>query len=286
MGALVLAFAAACSPSAAPTATPAGPGGTASPTAAPPTSTPGPGAINHPTGATDVVLRMETGGGMIVEANAVATPGFTLYGDGTVVFRDPTAAPPEPVGGVRLEVPFSTVRLGEEDVQALLQEALGPGGLAVATGPYLGMGADIPTTTFTIAADGDSKQVMIAGFLPDLHPQDALIVAALGHLAETLDGFSRDIAGEDAYVPTAYRGVLIGLDQPIGPVVEWPWADLAPADFEGGEQDLFKTHTLTAAQVAELGIDGAAGGLSGLVLESGDKLYSFALRPLLPDETK
>ena len=228
---------------------------------------------------------METSGGMMVEANAVATPSFTLYGDGTVVFRDPTAAPPEPVGGVRREVPFSTVRLGEEGIQALLREALGPGGLAIATGPYLGMGADIPTTTFTIAAEGDTKQVMISGFLPDLHPQDAQVVAALGHLAETLDGFSGDIAGEDAYEPTAYRGVLIGLDQPIGPVVEWPWADVSPSDFAGGEQDLFKTHTLTAAQVAELGIDGVAGGLSGLVLEFEDKVYSFALRPLLPDET-
>ena len=275
-------FAAGCSTTASPSATP---GGTGSPTAPPPTSTPDSAGIDHPTGPTDVVLRMETSGGMMVEANAVATPSFTLYGDGTVVFRDPNAAPPKPVGGVRLEVPFSTIRLGEEGIQALLQEALGPGGLAIATGPYLGMGADIPTTTFTIAAEGDTKQVMIAGFLPDLHPQDAIIVAALGHLAETLDGFSGSIAGEAAYVPAAYRGVLIALDQPIGPVVEWPWTDIAPANFAGGEQDLFKTRTLTAAQVGELGIERLGGGLSGLVLEADDKLYSFALRPLLPDET-
>jgi hypothetical protein len=281
--ALVLAFAAGCSTTAAPTASP---GGTGSPTAPPPTSTPIADGINHPTGAKDVVLRMETSGGMAVEMNAVATPTFTLYGDGTVVFRDPTAAPPEPVGGVRREVPFSTVRLGEEGIQALLEEALGPGGLAIATGPYIGMGADIPTTTFTISADGDTKQVSIAGFLPDLHPQDAVIVAALGHLAEQLDGFAGDIAGEDAYVPAAYRGVLYSIDQPFGPVIEWPWEEFEPTDFVGADNELFKTRTLTPAEVDELGIEGVGGGLSGLVLEAGDKLYAFALRPLLPDETR
>jgi hypothetical protein len=276
--------AAGCSPNAAPTAPGATPGGTGSPTTAPPSGTPVPGAINHPTGAKDVVLRMETGGGMIVEANAVATPTFTLYGDGTIVFRDPTAAPPEPIGGVRREVPFSIVRVGEEGIQALLQEALGAGGLALATGPYLGMGADIPTTTFTISVEGRTKQVTVSGFLPDLHPQDAVIVAALGHLAEQLDGFASSIAGEATYVPAAFRGVLISLDQPFGPVVAWPWPDLSPDDFAGGETDLFRTRTLAPDDVAALGIEGVDGGLSGLVLELEGRHFSFALRPLLPDE--
>lgn len=289
--ALVLAIAvvaAGCSTTAAPTGPGATPGGTGSPPTAPPTApptgTPVPGAINHPTGAKDIVLRMETGGGMIVEANAVATPTFTLYGDGTIVFRDPTAAPPEPVGGVRRELPFSIVRVGEEGIQALLQEALGAGGLALATGPYLGMGADIPTTTFTISVEGRTKQVTVSGFLPDLHPQDAVIVGALGHLAEQLDGFASSIAGEAAYVPAAFRGVLIALDQPFGPVVEWPWPDIAPDDFVGGETDLFRTRALTPDDVAALGIEGIDGGMSGLVLEFDGKPFSFALRPLLPDE--
>jgi hypothetical protein len=280
--AFALAFAAGCSTTTAPSASP---GGSGNPLTPPPSSTPVPDGSGHPTSATDILLRMETSGGMMVEANATAAPTFTLYGDGTVVFRDPTATPPEPIGGVRREVPFQMVRLGEEGIQALFQDALGRGGLAIAVGPYMGLGADIPTTTFTIAADGTTKQVSISGFLPDLHPQDAVVVAALGQLAERLDGFAGKIAGEEPYVPTAFRGVLLPVDQPFGPVVAWPWSDIAPADFVGGETDLFRTRAMTPAEVGEIGIPGVDGGFSGLILESDDKLYSFMLRPLLPDET-
>jgi hypothetical protein len=46
------------------------------------------------------------------------------------------------------------------------------------------------------------------------------------------------------------------------------------------------THTtVTAADVAALGIDGTEGGPQGLTLQAGTKLYTFAVRPLLPDET-
>jgi hypothetical protein len=229
---------------------------------------------------------MATDGGMSLEGNATAAPTFTLYGDGTVVFRDPAAQPPEPIGGVRREVPYQMVRLGPDGIDALIQDALGPGALGIATGPYQGLGADIPTTTFTVAADGQTKQVSISGFLPDLHPQDAVIVAALGQLAERLGAFGSSIAGEEPYVPTAYRGLLLPVDEPFGPVVDWPWADVAPADFAGGANDLFKTRTMTADEITEIGIPGVGGGLSGLIFKSGDELYSFMLRPLLPGETK
>jgi hypothetical protein len=35
-----------------------------------------------------------------------------------------------------------------------------------------------------------------------------------------------------------------------------------------------------------MAIPGVDGGMSGLNIKKDDKLYSFALRPLLPDETK
>jgi hypothetical protein len=44
-------------------------------------------------------------------------------------------------------------------------------------------------------------------------------------------------------------------------------------------------HTLSAADVAELGLDGIEGGVQGIVLvDAGGERYGFALRPLLPDE--
>ena len=41
---------------------------------------------------------------------------------------------------------------------------------------------------------------------------------------------------------------------------------------------------LTKAQVDAIGIKDLAGGVSGFVLQDGEDLYSFAIRPLLPDE--
>lgn len=227
----------------------------------------------------------ETGGHQMLEAAATFAPSFTLYGDGTVVFRDPNAIAPEPVGNVSRAVPFLTVKLDEAGIQALLQEALGPGGLALATGPYSGMGADIPTTTFTINAGGDSKSVDVVGLSPEMHPQNALIVGQLSRFAQKLGGFANDVGGEQPYIPEAYRGVLIPVDQPFGPLVDWPWTDLSTDDFVAGDNEFFLTRTMTPADVASLGIPDVAGGLLGVALQEDGKIYTFALRPLLPDET-
>jgi hypothetical protein len=232
-----------------------------------------------------VILRVETSGGFApIEFMATSAPSFTLYGDGTVVFRDPSASPPTSSDNVNRSVPFQTIRLGEDAIQSLLSQAIGPGGLGVAVGPYMGLGADIPSTNFTIATDGRTKTVSVVGLSPEMHPQDAAIVAALAHLAQLLDGFGSAVAGEEPYVPAAFRGVLTPLDQPIGPVKPWPWTTIVPGDFTKGANEFLMTRTLTPADVATLGIDGAGGGLQGLTLQSGAKLYSFALRPLLPDE--
>jgi len=56
-------------------------------------------------------------------------------------------------------------------------------------------------------------------------------------------------------------------------------------DFKGGANESFLARTMTPAEVGARGIPGAEGGLQGLSLQSGGKLYTFALRPLLPDET-
>ena len=252
-----------------------------------PSATPVIDGIQHATGARDVVLRMETGGGFVpIEFMATAAPSFTLYGDGTVVFRDSNASPPTSNDTLNHSVPFQTIRLGEDAIQSLLSQAIGPGGLGIAVGPYMGLGADIPTTTFTIAADGRTKTVSVTGLSPDLHPQDVTIVAALGHLAQLLDGFGNAVAGEEPYVPAGFRGVLSENDQVLGLAIAWPWTTIRPADFTKGADEFFQTRTLSAADVAALGIPGAEGGFQGLTLQTGDKAYVFALRPLLPDETR
>lgn len=281
---LLVALLAACG-AAAPSASP---GSSASPTPAPtPTATPVPDGIQHLTGATDVILRMDQGGGFApIEFFATSAPIFTLYGDGTIVWRDSAASPPDPVGSVNRLAPFLTIRLGEEGVQALLADAIGRGGLGRALAVYQGLGADIPSTTFTITADGRTKTVSVVGLSPELHPQDVAIVTAIAALADRLQGFAGAVAGEQAYAPTAYRGVLTSVDQAGGPVIAWPWANIEPAAFIPGDNEFLKLRTMTPAEIAVLGIPEVAGGLQGLTFQKAGKIYNFSLRPLLPDETR
>jgi hypothetical protein len=278
--ALILATAVGCIPAGDRGTPDASDGPTSAPTPAPTIA-----GIEHPTGATDIVLRFEEGGGFVpIDFLATQAPSFTLYGDGTVVFRDSQATPPEPVGNINRSVPFQTLRLGEEGIQALIEQALGPGGLGIALGPYMGLGTDIPTATFTINADGREKQVSVVGLSPDMHPQDTLIVTSLANFADRLRTFGNDVAGEEIYQPAAYRGTLQKIDQANGVVVDWPWTDVAPGDFTSGVNDFLLLHTLTPAQVAALAIPGVEGGMLGLNIQNDAKLYSLALRPLLPDE--
>jgi|GEM_PF-1035127 len=269
-------------------------GGTPGPSSGPsagPSDQPSPIAvagIEHPTGAKDVVLRFEEGGGFVpIDFIATQAPSFTLYGDGTVVFRDAQAAPPDAVGSVIRSVPFQTVKIDEEGIQALLEYALGPGGLGVAIGPYMSNAMDIPSQTFTVNADGRTKQVTANGLSPDMYqPQDRLIITALTGLADRLRAFGTGVAGEQVYQPAMYRGVLQKVDQAFGAVVDWPWTDVEPVDFVSGVNEFLSTRTLTPEQVAALNIPGMTGGMMGLYIRKDGKVFSLAVRPLLPDETK
>jgi hypothetical protein len=283
--ALLAASLAACSTAAVPSATPGSTGGpTTGPTPSPVAPT---GGLEHPTGAKDIVLRFEESGGFVpIEYNATYAPSFTLYGDGTLVFRDQYAVAPESNDNVNRAVPFMVAKLDEASVQALLEEALGPGALAIATGPYTCNCADIPTSTFTISVGGKTKQVSATGLSPEVHPQNAQIVAALAAFAEKIRTFADVLADEQEYRPTAYRGVLIEVDQPMGPVVDWPWTDLTPDDFASGDTELFRTRAMTPVEVDALGIEGIAGGMLGVAVQFEGQLYTFSLRPLLPDETE
>jgi hypothetical protein len=213
------------------------------------------------------------------------TPSFTLYGDGTVIWRDDQQMPPESSDNLVRSTPLMFTKLDEATIQALLAEAIGPGGLGVAVGPYNEMmGADIPSTVFTIDAGDikEPKRVEVVGLSPEMHPKNRQVIIALVGLAEKLRTFAT-LVNEQPYVPSAYRGVLIPTEQAFGPVVEWPWTDVTPDDF-GGADEFFRTREMTLDEVAELGIENLAGGVSGFALQDGDDLYNFAIRPILPDE--
>jgi len=284
---------AACSGGAASGSPTASPGRSGSPTE-PPTDGPDFGAIDHATGSTDVILRFEEGGGFVMPAFlATQAPSFTLYGDGTIVFRNQRLDPPEPVGSVFPMHPFRTARLTEEQVQDLLTSALGEFGLGVARPDYPNdLVADAGTAVFTVNAGGLKKTVSIyaLGLEGDGVP-DAGARAGFARLAERLQTIdSGGVFETIEYVPERYRGILLEGQPGVPDARPWPWPDIAPADFiANSDPNAFQlpARVLSQEEVDALGIEPFSGGFQGLTLLGPDdgKVYSFSLRPLLPDET-
>jgi len=283
----ILLVAAACSTSAGASPTPSA--GAASPGASPAGE-----GLTHPTGADEVVLRMEEGGGFVpAEFNATNVPTFTLYGDGTVVFRDADWFPaPAENGGPTLYSPLRTARLSEEQIQSLLDFAITEGGLAVARERYENpLVADAATTTFTINAGGVEKTVAAYALGLDSEPgPDSNVKASLVKLAERLRSFDQGGAlPSDEYQPQAFRAVLWESGPGGGAAEPWPWSDLEPADFVAPDPPDgfgFASRVLTDDQLTALGLGVPKGAVSGLTVNGPDgKVYGLALRPLLPDET-
>jgi hypothetical protein len=270
-------------------------GATSSPSSAP-TASPTPQGIAHPTGPDEIVLRFDESGGFVpVEFLAAHVPTFTLYGDGRVVFvaaAVPTEQPPNAPG---LGQPIRTATLSEEQIQGLLEFALAEGGLANARAEYQNpLVADAPTAVFEINADGDSKTVSIMALGLDAEPgPDSAIKAAFVKLRERLANFDQGgTLASEPYVAKAYRGVLLEAAGVVGVQVHaWPWPHLTPADFKlPADQNVLqqRKRVLEPDEAAELGIDGFTDGIQAGVFFRGPDttLYSFVLRPLLPDETE
>ena len=253
------------------------------------------GAIEHATGQTDVLLRFEQGGGFVAPGFlATQAPIFTLYGDGTVVFRNPMQDPLPPVGSVSPERPFRTARLSEDQIQAVLEDALGRGSLGTARTDYQDAQiADAPTAVFTVNAGGLSKRVSVYALGMDVEDSpDAPARAAFQSLAERLQDFDKGgTLSTSEYAPERYRGILMDGGPGALDAMPWPWPDLKPVDFTANpDPDAFQlpTRVLSVTDVEALGISPFRGGFQGLTLIGpGDgKSYSFSLRPLLPDEPK
>ncbi len=274
---------------------------TATPTAIPratftprPTSTPA-GTIAHPTGATDVVLRMEWGGGFIpMQAAATQMAQFTLYGDGTVVFK-----PLPATSGVDFNAPnppFLTGHMTDQDIHELLAFALNDGGLANARTSYDFPGiADAGSTIFTVNADGVDKRVSVYALFESTNDgPDRADREALNKLQQRLNGFETEARGGAVdpisdYDPDVYKVMMFdasGGNTPAGvEPIAWPWKDILPSDFVAADQSAWAAKNLNRDQTAKL-TDVPNGGQMSIWVKTPDgTLVDFSVRPLLPDES-
>lgn len=292
---VVAGCAATASPSRSRIASPSpAPGVSAPPSSPQPSLIASPGGwIEHATGPGDVVLRFDSSPDYAVSelTGELFQPGpeFTLYGDGTVIFRNDQLQPPAAQGPILRASPFMIAHLDENQVQALLTFALEVGGLASARARYEAQGTDaFGSSTFTIHAGGFDKRVVIIG-------GEAPFEVLADHL-RTLDRS----AGLTTHVWTTDRcsGLLIeavwlarGLapPPPATSAVPWPWPGIAPGDFVGlaDPKAAFEgRRTMSAAAAAVLGLSDNGGVVQRIYLlgPDGKTIYLFSLWPILPDE--
>lgn len=280
-------------------------GGASAPPSAAPTSGPSSGpseapsgspvgdVVDHATGATDVILRYDLGPGFVMAGFAATmVPPFTLYGDGTVIYRDPAQEIPPAQGSVFVMNPMRIAKLTEAQVQELLVFALGEGGLAAARPEYRNdMVADAGTALFTVRAGGIEKTVSVYALGIDTQGGvDAPARAAFLKLADRLTTLDKGGAvASMVYVPTTYRAVLLEAPGVVAPDIRtWPWDDIAIADFKPSADPnglQFPFLDMTAAQLDLLDVKAYEGGFQGLPITGPDgKLYTLNVRPLLPEE--
>lgn len=242
---------------------------------------------DHPTGATDVVLRMWRSGGLHYPGTTIdEAPTFTLYGDGRVIY---TVERLRPDGGSERELRLA--QLSEEQVGALLENALGPGGLALARERYANVPlADASTTNFEIDAAGVQKTVAVYALGEVNEPgPDAAARQMLETLASALGNFGHEVEAGHAsdlgkFTPDAYRATIF--PDPAGdlqPTGAWPWPDVEPSDFQTDNSGFGRlvispaqAEAVAALPVGDLG--------NPIVVGPNGMTYLVRLRALLPDE--
>ena len=255
------------------------------------------GAIEHATGPTDIVVRVNTGGGFVpVEFNLKSLPSYTLYGDGTVIRPVVSGADVAQAPNV---TPLETTKLDEAGIQKLLEQAKSAGLLAPGTVDYGDMGAlgvsDMPTTSVTLNAGDVATSHDAYGllFAPTEPPAGTLTQAQLDARA-ALRGFVALTEQQDpkaiAYAPTRLAvWVAPALAQPTGdsePIV-WPLAT-APSvsDTPGAEGIDFHCSVVEGDDVATLvdAVQKAPAGAQWIAAADRNATFQVVVRALLPDE--
>jgi hypothetical protein len=219
----------------------------------------------------------------------IEAPGFTLYGDNTVVYR------PGTVLDSGDPAPFVRAHLSVDQVDALLEYALGPGRLADAQDQYLEFAdqiADGPTTTFTLRAAGIDKSVAVYALgmgTPPRGPKGDEL-RGLEQLASTLWSFEEqaeagNVESVEPYQPPGYRAVLTETGPGLDETLDWPWPELTLDDFPPQPNaPAIRVGALSPEQAA-LVTTVPSGGSFGIRLQGPDGLsYLMQLRPLLPGD--
>ncbi|MCY7419634.1 MAG: hypothetical protein LH650_14310 [Chloroflexi bacterium] len=239
-----------------------------------------------------IVLQMGSCCGFVpVSYNLLSMPTFTLYEDGTLIYRSPTID--VTFQGAVIELPrLLEAELSQAQVDERIAYALGPGGIADAKPVYDFMFvSDMPTTTFLVQ-DGDTSTTVSVYALGVMNPEttgDEAELAKLNDLAQKLSDFGPELekmgVTSTEYQPTRYLATLYpDFEGNAEPAAPWPFTDVAPTDFVVDVHDFTSVVVLTPEQVAEV-TEVPSGGIAGLLYTTpGGVRTNLAIRPMLPGE--
>jgi hypothetical protein len=238
------------------------------------------GAVDHPADPEAIVLQMSVGGGFVpFEYAFMENPTFTLYGNDIAVYRPGSGAADAPFGGPLNAYECSL--LTSEQVDELLTLALDDAGLRDAEmaypNPFI---ADVPSTTFSIDADGVQKRVVVQGLGFDEGAPDPEARAAFLALADILADYQDQVDSSQLYEVPIYAAILGDAWPELeGTPVAWPWDEVSPADIGDGFDP---SGRLTSEQVALVAAV-PNGGQAFILLETptGDRV-SLTISPILP----
>jgi hypothetical protein len=265
-----------------------------------PTNTGGGGASSEtpPPPTDELVLRVETGGGLVpVELALRALPSFSLYGNGRVITEGPQIAIyPSPALPNLLERSVS-----DEGVQAILAEAERAGLLGPDRSYELPGTADVPVTTFTVVADGVTHTTSVTGLgaeesgAVNLSDDELAARRAIAEfntkLLDLASWLPAGSVGEEAPFDFAELRLYSspyevtqepGLEQEPKP---WPLGEPLAAFGEpaGGALADLRCGVVTGEELATL-LPVAVTSNEITPWTSGGESYLLVFRPLLPDE--
>ena len=256
-------------------------------------SEPGPVEVDRPTGAGELVLRVESRGGLLPPLERERQlPSISIYGDGLVLVPAPVDASFPGPAGYGLE--SFTIEAGLLDDIVSTAEGIGLDGedrhLAQEGPEFV---ADAGATTVTVVT-GAGHHVTSADALFDTAETDTPARTQLRDFVERLFALRPTDGALEPYEPDAYRVFVaapdpgFGGDLPDAAPVAWPfpeplaaWGEMLPPD--GLSVDV-RCRVLSAAELADTFDLLRAATSVTVVVDQTDEEAIVAYRPLLPDE--